>query len=493
MRLIRLLKRVAIVVAVVAISLLGLRAWDAQRGEPLRSWHTWTPPELSVDQMDHADWQQYLAAEEKIFEEMRTEVVRKLGDEDRVPVNRYFEDSPVYPGHFAEDWNRSYVMEPDGPPRGAVVFLHGLTDSPYSLRHLARRFRDLGYVSVAPRIPGHGTVPAGLTVVGWEDWMAATRLAVREARRRAGPSAPLHLVGFSNGGALALLYALDALDDPSLPKPDRLVLISPMVGITAFARFVGLAALPAVFPAFARAAWVAILPEFNPFKYNSFPVKAARQSYLLTDHLQQSIVDHARRNGLADLPPTITFQSVVDFTVSTRAIINALYAHLPANGHELVLFDLNRSNKLGPLLRAANQVSPERLLPAPPRTYRTTLLVNAGTDTRAVVERVVEAGESEERTRPLGLDYPLGVFSLSHVALPFPLDDSLYGMDPPAGEPEFGVNLGSVAARGERGALIVSLDALLRMSSNPFFPYLSDRVMEFTATVPPPAAQAAGG
>ena len=45
----------------------------------------------------------------------------------------------------------------------------------------------------------------------WEDWLAATRLAVREARRRVGPSRPLHLVGFSNGGALALKYALDAL------------------------------------------------------------------------------------------------------------------------------------------------------------------------------------------------------------------------------------------------------------------------------------------
>ena len=66
----------------------------------------------------------------------------------------------------------------------------------------------------------------------WEDWLAATRLAVREARKHIGPSAPLHLVGFSNGGALALMYALEALEDTQLTRPDRLVLISPMVGIT---------------------------------------------------------------------------------------------------------------------------------------------------------------------------------------------------------------------------------------------------------------------
>ena len=113
------------------------------------------------------------------------------------------------------------------------MLLHGLTDSPYSLRHVARRYREDGYVAVAIRLPGHGTVPAALTDVDWEDWSEATRLAVREARRRIGPSRPLHLVGFSNGGALAMKYALDALDDPQLSRPDRIVLISPMIGITA--------------------------------------------------------------------------------------------------------------------------------------------------------------------------------------------------------------------------------------------------------------------
>ena len=75
-------------------------------------------------------------------------------------------------------------------------------------------------------------------------------------------------------------------DDSGWRRPDRLVLISPMIGVTAFARFAGLAALPAIFPAFAKAAWLGILPEFNPFKYNSFPVNGARQSHRLTAALQ---------------------------------------------------------------------------------------------------------------------------------------------------------------------------------------------------------------
>ncbi len=112
--------------------------------------------------------------------------------------------------------------------------------------------------------------------------MPATRLAVRESRRRAGQTGPLHIIGYSKGGALARKYALDALDNDRLTKPDRIVLILPMTGITQFARFARLAALPAYFLAFAKAAWLYILPEFNPFKYNSFPVNAARQSHRLT-------------------------------------------------------------------------------------------------------------------------------------------------------------------------------------------------------------------
>jgi hypothetical protein len=173
---------------------------------------------------------------------------------------------------------------------------------------------------------------------------------------------------------------------------------------------------------------------------------------------------------------------VVDFTVSTRAIIASLYAHLPENGSELVLFDMNRSAKLGPLLSSAADTVLTRVLPPPPRRFRTVIISNAG-DGEEVVERVVEAGAESEQVRPLGLVFPLGVFSLSHVALPFPPEDGLYGSDPDPSD-DFGIALGTLAARGERGALIVSLDSLLRMSSNPFFPYLIDRIEEDIVPAP---------
>jgi len=482
-RVLRFLRRVAVLLVVAVAAIVALRAWDSQRGPPLEPWHTYVPHDLHAAEIDKTDWSSYLKHEDEIFRDVRREVVDKIDEEARVPGNRYFAGSPIYPGNFKQDFNRSYTLEPDGPPVGAVVLLHGLTDSPYSLRHVARRYRDAGFVAIAIRMPGHGTVPAGLTDVEWEDWDAATRLSVREARRRAGPDKPLHIVGFSNGGTLAMKYTLDALDDDRLARPQRVILISPMIGITSFARFAGLAALPALLPAFAKAAWLGIVPEFNPFKYNSFPVNGARQSHRSTVALQDRIARAARDGRLARLPPILTFQSVVDFTVSTPAVISRLYAPLPANGSELVLFDINRAAVVSPLLRDAAETALSRILPAPPRNYRTVVITNEAADTYKVLERTIEAGSTGEQSRALGLAFPSGIFSLSHVALPFPLSDSLYGMEPDGSE-NFGIHLGAIAPRGERGVLIVNLDALLRASSNPFFPYVLERIDQVIASPP---------
>ena len=80
-----------------------------------------------------------------------------------------------------------------------------------------------------------------------------------------------------------------------------------------------------------------------------------------------------------------------------------------------------------------------------------------------------------------------GFYSLSHVALPFPVSDALYGAEPDPSE-NFGENLGTLAPRGERNVLIASLDSLMPASSNPFFPYMTDRIGEGI-----PAWQAATG
>ncbi|UTH30237.1 alpha/beta hydrolase [Ectopseudomonas hydrolytica] len=465
-----------VLLLLIAVALLGVRIAGLSSLPDLQPWHRLVPQELEADELDQADWQAYLAAEAAIHQRLQRELIEPVTAAGVAPFSRYSSDSPVYPGKLSQDWNRSFILPPAGAPRGVVVLLHGLTDSPYSLRHIASHLSEQGLLAVVPRMPGHGTVPGALTAARWEQWLAATRLAVREARRQV-PDGPLYLIGYSNGGALALRYSLAALEDERLAMPQRLVLISPMVGVTRYARYAGLAALPAVLPAFAKSAWMNVLPEFNPFKYNSFPVHAARQTYELTHEVQRAF-DAAEADGrLQRLPPVLAFQSLADSTVSTPAVVRDLFERLPANGSELVVFDINRSQAVSSLLRADMSSLLEQLLPPAERDYDLTVVGVAPERGRAVEARRTAAGSLRAISQPLGVDYPSQLFSLSHVALPFPPSDPLYGSDPAPGE-DYGVALGTLAPRGEHGVLVVGLGSLQRVTSNPFYAYLRERIDE---------------
>lgn len=474
-RLMALAKKIGMVVGIVLVVLLAVRAYLSQQGPELHLWHTWRADEMSVREMDNADFAGYIARENAIFADLDRAVTAKTAGEEQTPLNRFYRQSLVWPGQFAPDANRSFVLMPAGKPRGAVVLLHGLTDSPYSVRRLAVNYQQQGFVAVVPRLPGHGTAPGALTDVDWEMWLAATRLAVREATRLAGEAVPLHLVGYSNGGALAMKYTLDALDAPALRKPQQVILLSPMIGVTSFARFAGFAGLPALLPAFAKAAWLNIAPEYNPYKYNSFPVNAARQSWLLTKALQEQIGRAAREQRLAQLPPVLAFQSVMDSTVSTRAVVTGLFDQLPANGSELVVFDINQAASFRPLFKPSSWTATSALLPVAQRRYGVTIVTNADAHSFSTVAKNTPAGSTRETVVPLAQVWPQDVYSLSHVAVPFPPEDDLYGREPGA-KNRYGISLGTIALWGETSVLSVGKEALMRVTSNPFYDYMQERI-----------------
>ncbi|WP_276853392.1 alpha/beta hydrolase [Enterobacter oligotrophicus] len=478
-RLMALIKKMALVLGIVVVVLLAVRVYLSQQGPDLHLWHTWSAHEMSVREMDNARFTQYVARENAIFADLDANVTAKTKGEERTALNRYYRQSLVWPGQFSPDANRSFVLMPAGKPRGSVVLLHGLTDSPYSVRHLALNYQRQGFVAVVPRLPGHGTAPGALTDVDWERWLAATRLAVREATRLAGEDVPLHLVGYSNGGALAMKYALDAQETPVLRKPQQLVLLSPMIGVTAFARFAGMAGLPAMLPAFAKAAWLNITPEYNPYKYNSFPVNAARQSWLLTQALQQQLSRDVREHKLAGFPPVLAFQSVMDSTVSTRAVVTGLFDQLPENGSELVMFDINQAASFRPLFKPSSWTALSGLLPVALRGYSVTLVTNVNANSFDTVAKTTPAGSTRETVVPLSLRYPQEVYSLSHVAVPFPPDDDLYGRHPEV-KNRYGISLGTIALWGETSVLSVGKDALMRVTSNPFYDYMQARINRHT-------------
>src|SRR5262249_58707801 len=99
---------------------------------------------------------EYLTLEDRLFEELRARVVDNPAVASRDAVSRYNPNS--IPAHLALDerYNRSYELAPS-QVRGAVLLVHGLTDSPYSMRSLAELFFARGFYVLVLRLPGHGT------------------------------------------------------------------------------------------------------------------------------------------------------------------------------------------------------------------------------------------------------------------------------------------------------------------------------------------------
>jgi len=460
------------------------RAWDAKRRPFLKAWHRFVPPSevRAADLTDRFTIEDYLRREDRVFREVDENVSQRLDAEDRTPTNRYFPESLTSPRRFARDWNRTFETAPDGGEvRGGALLLHGLTDSPYSMRRVAEILKSEGIYCLGLRMPGHGTVPGALTKAVWEDWSAATRVGVRHVRRRIGEGKPLYLVGYSNGGALSVKYALDALEDANLPRVDRVVLLSPMIGVTPAAGLAKYIGGLAVIPYFEKARWLDVVPEYNPFKYNSFPVNAGLQTSRLTTAIQTQIERLGKAGALDKLPPILAFQSLIDSTIVAGAVKERLFDALPSNGSELVLFDVNHGSLARAFIDPSVGELMTRLTSGGNRRYALTVIANAGPDTLDVVERTTPAGSASPAVRPLTLAWPAQVYSVGHVAIPFPADDPLYGGTPDPGQGGGPIHLGVVAPRGENGVLTVSPGAFLRISWNPFFPYLEERVRRWVA------------
>jgi alpha-beta hydrolase superfamily lysophospholipase len=466
-----------LVAALAAVTLVVFGgAFSAVRRLPdLQPWHELqTTLEPKAAEITAAfTLQEYLRREELVFREVRERVEGPASaGADASLLNRYVTASRSHPMRLGTDWNRTQVLDTTQPPSGGAVLVHGLTDSPYSMRSIAAHLHERGYYTVSLRMQGHGTVPGGLVSPTWEDWSATVAMGVREVRQRIGPSAPLVLVGYSNGGALVTKYALDAIEDASRPMPDRVILLSPMIGVSPLARMARV--ISALGPIVPKARWLDVFPEYNPYKYVSFPANAGAQTGRLTHALFDQLTRLSAAGQLDRMPRFLAFQSAVDTTVSTPAVVYDFFDHLGnSGGHQLVLFDLNRQARIDAFTRPG--VLLPRIEAATRRGYDVTLVTNTNADALDVSAVTRVAGSDSMVSRSLGLSWPDAMFSLSHIALPFPEDDPLYGARGD-GAGRGGLSLGRLIPRGEKDVLVVPLESLMRVSWNPFFSYLLEEI-----------------
>ena len=154
-------------------------------------------------------------------------------------------------------------------------------------------------------------------------------------------------------------------------------------------------------PLLEKVRWQNVNSEFDPYKFNSFPVNASRQVNRSTRALQESLL-RARESGrIKQLPPIVTWQSVVDSTVGSLGVAETLYGHLDGADHRLVLFDVNRQRVLASVQRPQAGELIERLAQQT-RRYELEIVGNANPDTAAINVRHLapDGSESTRDTRP---------------------------------------------------------------------------------------------
>lgn len=459
------------------LGIIILYVYLMQNRPDLHLWHT-----LSLEQeftikntAKIKTFPEYLAQEEKLFDELQEKIYNNWTDKREHQLIRYDPTSMANPFLYKTNWNRSFELKQE-KPAGGVLLLHGLSDSPYSLRELANTLHQQGNYVLGLRMPGHGTVPSGLVDASWQDMAAAVKIAARHLSDKIG-SRPLHIIGYSMGAAQAVNYSLDALQDESLAKAESMVLISPAIGVSSVAAFAIWQSRLSVIPGLDKLAWNSIGPEYDPYKYTSFAVNAGDLMYRLTLAIDNKLALLQKQDRAAEFPRVQAFISAVDATVTVSAVVDHLLDKLSNNGNELVVFDINRNKHIIPFVNNDPEEGLINVFRREDMNFKLSLLTNESADSFTVVE-INKERDNTVTKRQLDLLWPDNIYSLSHVALPFSETNSLYGSKP---ENETGLHIGRMSPRGERNVLSVPASDSLRLRYNPFYRYLQQRIVSFLA------------
>jgi esterase/lipase len=230
--------------------------------------------------------------------------------EKRVDGNAPFELKPL-PGFTAGQHK---------PYRRGVLLTHGLSDSPYMMRHLADFFRQNGFRVMAVLLPGHGTQPGDLLEVTWQEW---AKTVAYGAYKLADEVDELFLAGYSTGATLSVYHSLRDY------RVSGLFLFSPAIRITPKA---ALAKFHKIYSwLIPSAKWVDIKPDLDIYKYESFTKNAAAQTYALTGKLKDQLRQHEL--GI----PVFAVASEDDMTVNTSAIFE-FFSRVNHPSSKLVLY-----------------------------------------------------------------------------------------------------------------------------------------------------------
>lgn len=210
--------------------------------------------------------------------------------------------------------NSPYECYPDHPIRTdngrlkyGVLLIHGLLDSPFSLKDIGLSLQKRGILARAILLPGHGTIPSDLLQVSYHDWIQTVRYGVESLRKEVDQ---IFLIGYSTGAALSVYQALQNNGIHGI------ILLSPAIKIKAPVDFMK------TWHYFLKwiskdsnRQWFYLQDELDYSKYLSIPFNAVNQVSKLTAVIQE----YHQLRGLTT--PLFMIISREDETISSASAI----------------------------------------------------------------------------------------------------------------------------------------------------------------------------
>lgn len=238
-----------------------------------------------------------------------------------------------------------YMLLPDGKVETGVLLVHGFLASPAELRAYGQKLCAEGFAVLGVRLAGHGTSPWDLKTRDWQDWLNTLRRGYRILSAFADH---IVVVGFSTGGALALLLAAEepralvgvAAVAAPLRFQDRAMALVPLMH--------GLNKLASLFPNSDGVMPFRDNVSENPdVNYASIPVHALYQLRELADILKQRLA-HVHVPTLivqGDQDPVVAPQSARDIFENLPGTDKALHM-VKSHRHGILRADIDGTQNL---------------------------------------------------------------------------------------------------------------------------------------------------
>jgi len=274
-----------------------------------------SPPRLHESGLNS----RFVHGEDVPFDEYIRQSVQML-EKARVDLNEINRDAIL-------DANRPFELKPaearfprnrEGRYERGILLIHGLSDSPYLLKPIARHLQKRGFLVRSILLPGHGTVPGDLLNIRYGEWIRATEYGIHQLKRQAEQ---LYLGGFSTGGALSIHEAMNNKEIKGL------ILFAPAVGIKS--RWAFMADFIKIFQR-----WLGGEEDDRDYaKYETFAVNGGAQIYHLTRR-----IDAAFASGQRLSMPVFTVLSEDDISIDTNKMLAVFNAYVTSPKSLLVLY-----------------------------------------------------------------------------------------------------------------------------------------------------------